>query len=250
LPNAGAAIRRALELAPHLAEAHAVHAHFQSVADLDNAASVRTLTHAISLDPQCFWGHRGLGRHYLLCGEFDAALAAFRRAQAIQPIAVNINGNIGMVHYFAGRYREAIAQFELTLRMDAAFDVARSFLGRCYVRLGALEHALQLFEGPRVAHGAEADIPIVHALSGRTALAKAALGRLLERAAGDEVAAAEIAALLTALGDHERAIAWLERAVEQRRHGFFPVDPIFAPLRSQPRFERLVERMGLREPTD
>jgi len=50
-------------------------------------------------------------------GRFDEALAALRKAQTIQPLAVYISTNIGMVLYYAGRYQEALAQLELILRM-------------------------------------------------------------------------------------------------------------------------------------
>ena len=125
---------RALEIDPDLAEAHAELGHIHACYDFDFKRAQIAIDRALEINPRCFLAYRYQGLQLTARGELDAALASFRRAQAIQPLAVNINGNIGMVYYFEGRYDEAVAQFEITLRMDGSFDVARNFLGRSFLR--------------------------------------------------------------------------------------------------------------------
>ena len=75
---------------------------------------MRSMARALELNPNSFVALRYSSVQLMSLGRFDEALAAARRAQAIEPLAASINGNIGMVLYFAGRYEEAIAQLEHT----------------------------------------------------------------------------------------------------------------------------------------
>lgn len=234
---------RAMQIDPNLPEAHVVRANLQVIVEQDHAASFRTLLHAVALDPFCFSAHRYLGLNRLSCGAFDEALAALRRAQAIQPLALYINGNIGMVLHFAGRYEEAVTQFELTLRMDPEFEIPRVFLGFSLLQLGQFERAIaELDRAPKTLQGHRAYLAVAWALSGRTEAARAVLATLLRNPAIRPFDAAQIYA---ALGEDEETLIWLERAVEARVYGFFAVDPIFRRLRGHPRFQVLTARLRL-----
>jgi DNA-binding winged helix-turn-helix (wHTH) protein len=134
LPKARAAVLRALEIDGGLADAHAELSQIHTVFDYDTKRAEAALRRAFEIDPRSFLAHRYRGLQMLARGEFDAALAALRRAQSLEPLAVHVNGNIGMVYYSQRRYAEAIAQFEMTLKLDGNFDVPRSFLGRSLMR--------------------------------------------------------------------------------------------------------------------
>jgi tetratricopeptide (TPR) repeat protein len=129
--------------------------------------------------------------------------------------------------------------------MDPDFGVARSFLGRALLQLGEIERAIAEFKQSRhEVIGLAADIPVALALSGRTEAARAALAGLLSRPR--EVMGIDLASIYAALGETDAALTWLEHAVEAGPFGFFAVDPVFKGLRGQPRFEALVDRIGLR----
>jgi DNA-binding winged helix-turn-helix (wHTH) protein/Flp pilus assembly protein TadD len=244
VPKARLAAQQAMEIDPSLAEVHVVHANLQAFVEQDHVASFRTLSHAIVLDPFCFSAHRSLGLNRLSCGAFDEALAALRRAQAIQPLATYVNANIGMVLYFAGRYEEAVTQCELTLRMDPEFELPRVGLGYSLLQLGQFERAItELERAPKTLQGHTAYLAVGWALSGKLEAARATLTGLLKNPV---VRPFDIAQLHAALGYDEEALTWLERAVEARTFGFFAVDPIFRGLRGHPRFQALTERLGLR----
>src|SRR5262249_6098182 len=136
IPLARAAALAALKSDPLSAEAHALLGQLVFGYDHDKARAAALMARALELDPGCFMAYRFLGIQMASQGRVEEALAALRRAQAIEPLAVNINGNIGMVLYFAGRFEEAIVQLEHTLRMDDSWLVARSTLGRSYLCLG------------------------------------------------------------------------------------------------------------------
>jgi DNA-binding winged helix-turn-helix (wHTH) protein/Tfp pilus assembly protein PilF len=245
-PKARAAVLRALEIDAELAEAHAELGLIHSTYDFDFRRAEIALRRALEINARCFLAHRYQGLQLLARGKIDAALASYRRAQSLEPLAASINGNIGMAYYFGGRYAEAIAQFEATLKMDAGFDVARSYLGRSFLRLGEFERAIEQFERRtnRVA-GSFADLAVTYALSGRIDEAKAELERLLQRAKSQYVSPFDVATIQAALKNDEAALDWLEQAFEQRSFPFVAVDPSFHRLRGEPRFVRLMEQLGL-----
>jgi eukaryotic-like serine/threonine-protein kinase len=243
IPRMQAAIGHAMALAPDRSEVQAMSGKVIELAELDYRAASAAYRRALELNPHCYWGQRMLGLHLIHTARSDEAIALFRKCQETQPLAVNLHGHIGMAHYYAGRYPEAIDQLELTLRMDPQFEVSRGFLGRCHLLLGDFERAVAEFTaGPSVVHSRGADLPVVFALSGRHDQARAGLAALMR----DEPARPyDIAVVHAALGQDAEAMEWLERAIEARTPGFFAVDPMFARIRPSARFQSIVQRLGL-----
>jgi DNA-binding winged helix-turn-helix (wHTH) protein/Tfp pilus assembly protein PilF len=245
-PKARAAVLRALEIDADLAEAHAELGNIHACYDFDYKRADLAIRRALEIDPRCFLAYRYQGAQMIARGEIDSALAAFRRAQSIEPLAVNINGNIGMAYYFGGRYDEAISQFELTLKMDASFDVPRSFLGRSFLRLGEFERAIEQFEArTHMTSGSLADLATVYALSGRIDEANDELKHLLRSAEHRYVSPFNVAMIHAALENDEAALDCIEQAVEQRAFDQLLVNPAFHRLHGQPRFARLLAQFGV-----
>jgi TolB-like protein/Tfp pilus assembly protein PilF len=246
-PKALTAVTRALELDPDLAEAHAELGHIRMVYDLDFKAAEACYARALEINPRSTMAHHYRGLLRIAQGKLDEALASIRRAQALEPLALNFNANIGMVHYYARRYEEAITQLEITLGMDAGFDHARSVLGRAYLQVGQPEKAIQEFQTRRsTTIGSAADLPVAQARCGSTAEASAELQRLIAAEQGQYVSSFDIATVAAAVGDHDEAFSWLDRAIVQRAQpiNFLGVDPAFDALRADPRFAHLLARIG------
>ncbi len=245
-PKAIAAVTKALEIDPELAEAHAELGHIHLVYELDLGSAEREFRRALAIDPESAMAHHYMGLLWIARGDLDRALASVRRAQARAPLALNFNANVGMILYYARRYEEAVTQLETTLGMDAAFDHARSYLGRACLRLGDFDRAIAEFQSrSSTTIGSTADLPSAYALAGRTAEAEAELERLLNDATRRFVSAYDLATVHAALGDREAALDSLERAIEQRAQpiNFLGVDPAFDALRRDARFERMVARL-------
>jgi TolB-like protein len=247
-PKALVAIGRALELDPNLAEAHAELGHIRMVYDLDLKSAETSFARALRINPASTMAHHYMGLMHIARGNLTEALANIQRAQALEPLALNFNANIGMVLYYSRRYEEAIAQLEITLGMEAGFDHARSILGRAYLRLGKPDRAMEEF-GRRhsTTIGSAADLPAALAFSGKIAEATVELNKLIAAEKTRYVAAYDIATIWAALENKTEAFSWLEKAIDQRAQpiNFLGVDPAFDGLRADPRFAQTLKRLGM-----
>lgn len=247
--KARAAAQRALELDPHLAEAHATMGHIKVQYDRDWGAGEAEYRRAIELDPHYAMTYHWLGMLYSFRGEVEQALEYMRTAQELEPGQKVFSANIGTILYHAHRYDEAIEQFQYALRMDPQFELALTFLGRAYLRKGEPERALEQFGRRRFPmKGDLADLVEAHARAGRVDLARDQLQAMQRTAKTRHISAYEFATAYEGLGEHEAALDWLERAFEEHAQAMshLPTDPAFDALHGNPRFVELVQRLGLR----
>jgi tetratricopeptide (TPR) repeat protein len=246
-PKARAAVARALEIAPDFADAHAEFGHIQAVYDLDFAGAEASYEKALAIDPNSVHALHCMGLLRTAQGRFDEAIEHIWRAQAQEPLAANLSANIGQAHYHARRYYEAIAQLERALELDGSFAHTSSLLGRCYLRLGEFQRALEVFRSRRTRTvGSDADVPAALALSGATRDARDALSALNAEASRRYVSPYDLATIHLALGDRELALDYLEAALEGSAQpiNFVRSDPAFDPLHDSARYRRLASQLG------
>ena len=253
-PRAKEAAIRALEIDETLGEAHASFGYITLYHDWDAARAETALRRAIELNPSYSVAHQWYANHLVATGRFDEAERAMSRAREVNPLSLIANGALGWVYYYAGRYEEAVTQCDRALEMDPDWDLGHLWkglaleeMGRTDEAIASLRRAVDLSERSGITVAA-----LAHALvsADETAETRDLLSDL-ERA-GDEgryQPSFEIAKVHVALGEADEALRWLERAHEERSHSmvFLEVDPQLAPLRSEPAFRRLVERVGLQE---
>jgi DNA-binding winged helix-turn-helix (wHTH) protein/predicted Zn-dependent protease len=239
--KARAAVMAALKSDPMSAEGHAILSQIVLSYDHDLERSESLMARALELDPACFTAYRMCGMQLAGQGRLNEALAALRHAQSLEPLAVHINGNIGMAYYVARRFEEAVVQLEHTLRMDGHWAVAQSTLGRAYLCLGQFDRALALFDGEGMSWGRVPDRAIAYALSGRTDDARRELARLSQRPDGDYLPPIHFVTIHAALGEYDAALEWADRVIEERVNiGFLVFEPMLAGLRKDP---RLIQRL-------
>jgi tetratricopeptide (TPR) repeat protein len=185
----------------------------------------------------------------LSLGEFDKAIAELKRAQQLDPLSLIINTDLGVGLSVARRYDEAIAQLRKTIEMDPRFYIAREDLGEALELKGQLREALAEYE-----KAAELDDdPVVlglvaHAYGklGQRDKALRILEQLQQLAADRYVPPGTFAGVYVALGEKQKAIDWLERAYREHNGpeiAGIKVDPMLDPLRGDPRFEALVQKI-------
>jgi len=250
LPRAKAAAEKAIALDDSLAEAHASMGYV-NYAYFNGVESAREFERAIELNPKYPTAHHWYGRLTLvMLGQLDHAIAEMKRAYELDPVSPIIHSDLGGVNLMARRYDEAIKQLRGTVEIDPEFYWAHRWLGMALELKGDLDgaiaeykKALQLNDDPVglafIAH-AEASM-------GRQSEAREILAQLTEAARKRYVQHYAFALIHLALGEKDQALDWLERGVQVRGGShlcFIKVDPFFDPLRGDPRFETLVQKVS------
>ena len=252
-PKAKAAARRALEIDATLAEARAPLAYATFYSDWNWAEAQREMLRCLEEAPADATAPNYYASFLTALGRFEEALASWRRAQEIDPIAPVIRGGKGWTYFFAQRHEEAIRESEKSLEMDPAFPIALGVIGLASSRLSRHERAIEAIQKAIVPSSStryRADLAYVYAKAGRPDDARAALAELQKLSETRYVSPYYLAAAHAALGEIDVAFDRLEEAFAERSHGmtFLTTDPNLDDLRPDPRFADLVRRVGLASP--
>jgi serine/threonine-protein kinase len=251
-PKAASAVRQALAFDSTLAEAHASLAHIHLEFDHDWEAAEREYHRAIALDPRYPVAHHWYGGFLSAMGRHDEALRQAEAARALDPLSVIVQTWVGLRYYFARKYEEAIAEYHKALELDSDFAPAHWHLGWSYEQAGRFEEGIA--EARRALALDEdnllylASLGHAYARAGRESDARATLARLAQASRDRHVSAYHVAVIHAALGDTGAALDGLERAYAEQSPwiGYLGVDPRVDPVRSQPRFRRLLGQARLR----
>jgi TolB-like protein/Tfp pilus assembly protein PilF len=243
-----AAARKAVELDGTLAEAHTSLANALG-ADMQVAESIKEFQRAIALNLNYATAHQWYGEALQSDGQFDEAVAELRRAQELDPLSLIINASLGGTLVSAHRYDDAIEQLRKTIEMDPTFYVTHWFLGDAFRWKGDLSQAIAEYE-----KAAQLDPdPVVlgvlgyaYATAGRNEDARKLLDKLTRLSEQRYVPAYPLAVIHLALGDKDEALRWLEKSYQDHADDvrrFIKVEPLLDPLRGDPRFEALVQKV-------
>jgi TolB-like protein/DNA-binding winged helix-turn-helix (wHTH) protein/Flp pilus assembly protein TadD len=252
-PKARAAAQKALALDRTLAEAYTTLAYVKLQYDWDWAGAESDFRKALQLNPGYATAHQWYGQYLSAMGRSDEALAELKRAQELDPVSLIIQANIGRVYLFSRRYDQAIEQLRAALTMDPSFAVAHAFTGLAYTAKSMYSEAIGEYQTslkltmPHSNPYVISFLGYAYALCGKRAEAQEMLHELAELSKRGYLPAGTMATVYIGLGDKDRAFHWLTKSVEQRGVDVSPlkVDPLFDPLRSDPRFAALLHRMNL-----
>jgi TolB-like protein/tetratricopeptide (TPR) repeat protein len=242
---------KALEMDDTLAEAHTSLAYARWLGDLDWPGAERGFKRALELKTSYVMAHEWYAEYLAALGRHDEAYTSIKRAQQLDPLAVPVNRAVGWVLYFARRYDLAIEELQKTLAMNPDFLGARLVLWWVYVAQGDFEKAItdirKEAERPGLRTVKKLMLAYACAAAGNKEEANGLLWELESKLASEDRLALLSALLFTALDMKDRAFQQLHKAFELREPGllFLKVAPWLDPLRSDPRYGQLVEKLGL-----
>ncbi|HYL21414.1 MAG TPA: protein kinase [Gemmatimonadales bacterium] len=250
-PQAKVAALRALQLDSSLPEAHTSLGFTHLFYDWNWPAADREFRRALALDSTYTPAILYHGWYNVAVGQLDAAVRDLEHARAIDPLSLILNTRLATMLYLARRDSAAVAQLRRTLTLDSTYDLAHAQLARVYLQLGRCDAALVELRGrPRILapYYEGAVVAYAAAVCGRAPDARRTIDSLAARTRrGLYVSPMVYAIVYAGLGDKEQAFTWLERAFDDRTWSLYMlrVEPMLDPLRGDPRFARLIQRVGL-----
>ena len=244
------AARKALELDPNLAEGHVAMANVLASYDWNRPAAEKEYLRALQLKPTYEEAHHSYSHFLMAAGRHDEAISESKRLLELDPLSSHMNAHMGLAFLRAGRLDEGVEQLNRTVRLDPTYIRGYLFLAFGY----GLKHMyLEALETVKKAVALQGDtieaLPqyaYVLVLAGHRAEGLRILHHLESNLRRQYVSPFDLATIHVALGERDKALALLETAYRERSRGmvYVNVEPEFAPLHSDPRFQAIVARMG------
>jgi TolB-like protein/Tfp pilus assembly protein PilF len=244
-----AAARRAIVIDPGLADGHSALAYALVDSDWDWKGAEEEFRRSIVLNPNSGPVHSAYALYLARLGRSGEAISEAERGLQLDPISLNAHHMVAYCYYGARQYDKALDQIRKAsaLNLVAPDSWIHWTLGIIYRDEGNYEKAIREFrmvanEPHFLGHLGDA-----YARAGRFGEANEIISKLRASVRQDGVGTYEIALIYAGLGDKEEAFSWLERSFKARDKGltYLKMDPGMDPLRSDPRFESLLRRVGL-----
>ena len=245
-PKAAAEAIKALQIDPNSAEAHLalgfVHHYEWRWTDAE-----KEHLRAIELNPNYAQAHSNYSNLLMSLRRYDESLRQAFAARELDPFSLNVNTNLGWMLNMAGRYDEAIEHLTRTVALDPGYPQAHTRLAEALNSAGRYEEALsQANEAVRLTNRSPNTLGLLattYAKLGRTVEARVVLDDMLALARQQYVPPASLFLVYQALGEADTALDWLERSYDERSNFMAYISN--QPLRSHPRFQVMLRRVGL-----
>ena len=250
-PKAKAAALAALELDDSLAAAHASLAHIYFDYDWNWTDAEAEYKKAIALGPNYSIAHYFYATFLLAMARNTEAFAELRQAQELDPLSPMIATFIGKGYYYSGNTRESIAQYRKVLQSNPHFPVAQNFLVETLERAGLFEEALAQMEATNPPARRDPNLSALHhayQIAGANGYLREKIRQISLDPHGEAGGlSGGSAALYAVLGDRDHAFDMLGRAYDRHELWlvYLKVDPVWDNLRTDPRFQPFLHRVGL-----
>jgi eukaryotic-like serine/threonine-protein kinase len=251
MPKAKAAATKALEIDGTLAEAHISLAYASFSYDWDWPATTRHYDRALALNRDAVMSHPYYPFYLTVAGRSEEAVSVARRQVESDPVSAALSHTLAVQLGLSRHTDEAIAECRRTIELDPGFAVAYDVLGNMLAAKGMYREAVpEIEKAVALTRGAAiplANLGYVRARLGQRDEARKILQQLAEDAKHRYTPALAFAMVHVGLGENDQALNWLEKAYEERfnRLAYLRREPVWDPLRSDPRFVDLLRRINL-----
>jgi tetratricopeptide (TPR) repeat protein len=250
MPKAKEFAMKSLSLDNTLADAHSALGNIELFYDWDWSAAEEEFKRTMELNPNHVWAHEWHSRGLVTRGRTDEAIAEAKLSIALDPSPLSWDYPI-WVFVLARRYDLALERVQELLELAPNYSWGHFELARIYEQNGRAEKAAQeslkadeLFgtDPKRVAQLREAI-----AKSGAEGYWRRTLENYRESAKSNYVPSVLVAEACVRVGDKECAFHWLQKGFEERDDLMInlKVEPVFDGIRSDPRYQDLVLRVGI-----
>ena len=248
--QARTAANQALAIDPTLGEPHAILALIAQNHDWNWAEAEREYKLAMALDPNDATPHQWYASGLAVRGRFEESLREIAIARQLDPLSLLIMTVEGESLYLARRYDEAIGKLDQTLQIEPNFSPARVDRGLSSEQKGMWREAIADLEAARRLDNSPRSTAILgeaFALSGDKPRARQILAELQDRAKREYVSPLYQAIVYAGLGEKDAAFSEVQAAFEERSTDMLGLKTgaLYDPLRSDPRFDDLLKRMGM-----
>lgn len=241
----------ALEIDDELAEAHSAMARVLCFHDWDWTGAESEFKRAIQLDPRYVTAREQYAFYLTAVSRFQEAVAEAQKAQELDPLSLVINLSLGWVLWFAGQYDEAVVLAQKMIEFEPKFFGTHWILGAVHMAMRRYDLAVREIEKAAELGGGAlvlARLGQACGLAGDQEKAMQLLKRIQETGNTTFVPAFGRAIVYAGMGDNDNAFACFDEARRERNANlvYLNVDPTLENLRSDPRFGRLLQKVGLR----
>ena len=251
MPKARDAAQKALELDPNLAEAYVSLGLVALSYDWDRKATKKYFQKAIELNPNSAVAYQWFEFYWTyMMADLETATVQLERALELDPLNFLIKIRLGFMDIFKGDYESAINKFEALYEFEPNYGLLYLSLATAYALKGDYDEAIAYGEkmlevGPR-AVAAVGNMGWLYASAGKKEKAYELLAELEERSKKGYVSSFWIALIYIVLGEIDKSFAWFEKAYEERDGNmiYFTVVPVFGPVKADPRYKKLLLKMG------
>ncbi|MEL6671184.1 MAG: tetratricopeptide repeat protein [Bacteroidota bacterium] len=241
---------KALELDTGLVEAHVRLALIFMYDELDWKRAARSFRQALDLNRDFAVVYQHYAWYLAGLRRFDEAFSALQKAQEYDPLSLIISNSIGDILRYAGRYEEAITQYKKTLELDPQFRLSMEAVGISYFLMGQKEEGLRWIKRYKklVRHplGGFGSLGYAYGMMGEQEKVQEAIRMVEKRKAAEPQfsTAMDLIVIYLGLKEYDRCLDYLEMCFEERTGIIFLlVDPLLAPLRKLPRYQKMISRI-------
>lgn len=215
----------------------------------EKESSVQYLEKALELSPNYVTAYEKLAWLKVFEGDYEGALKMFEKALELDPLSVRLMGTRSYVYYFSREYQEGLKVIDDALEISPEYNFLLWIKGNLYAGMGDFEKAIESFGGRTVGTNNNWMLGYSYGMNGETEKAQAILDYLLEKKKTVHVPSYMIAVIYIGLKDYDSVIEWLKKDFDEGGQGLFiwalGMDPRFDPLKEDPRFQELVDRIKI-----
>ena len=252
------ALYKALDLDPNLAEAYATKGFYETVHGWQWQEAEADFKKSLELNPGYATAHQWYATLLEIEGRYDEAKAEMQRALEISPMSYNFLADLGQIHYFAHEYGKAKEYCQKALENYPDFAYAHEYLRYIYLKTGEYDAAVDEFHKAHFAlyfvanrSATETDVRQKEIAKQKEIYRQGGIRKFIEHVldyvGSDPSMFYNKATFYAFLGEKENALDNLEKAFQARAFmmAWVKAEPVFDDLRSEPRYQAILKKMGL-----